>query len=102
MVGDGDFTCKALRDVRFAVRAEEDELIAFFSRHEKTMRRLNMDRGLTLLGPGASMATLLPRMRDAVQWESIDIWGVLYVASSGKKWYLGSPVDEHDDLFVPE
>lgn len=77
LMGNGHFTWKALRDVSFAVRAEEDELIAFFSPHEKRLKWLNMDPGSTLLGSRASIATLLPRMRDAVQWESISIWGVL-------------------------
>ena len=74
---DGEFTWKALRDVSFTVRAAEDELIAFFSPHGKTPSWLKMDPRLTLLGPRASMARLLPRMRDAVEWESLDVWGVL-------------------------
>lgn len=93
LVGDGEFTWKALREVSFLVNAREYELIAFFTRHKKTLRKLTIGTGLTLCGPKASVATLLPRMRDAVEWEEITMAGELFVASSKKSWYLGMPGD---------
>lgn len=88
LVGDGEFVWKALRECKFHVNAREDQLIAFLTRHKTTLRRLTMDLGLTLLGRGSSPGTLLPRMRDAVQWEEITLLGSLRIMGTEKRWLL--------------
>lgn len=97
LVGDDDFTWTALRQVNFEVSAQEEKLMAFLTRHKTTLRRLTMENGLTLVGPGGSAATLLTRMRDAVQWEGISLAGSLSIESAGAEWLLGMPRDEEDD-----
>lgn len=97
LVGDNEFTWTALRQVNFEVSTQEEKLIAFLTRHKTTLRRLTMEDGLTLVGPEGSAATLLTRMRDAVQWERISLAGSLYVESAGEEWVLGMPRDEEDD-----
>lgn len=102
LVGDGEFTWKALREVNSAINMQEEELIAFLTRHKKTLKRLIMGRGLTLIRPGASFpasaATLLSRMRDAVEWEEISVGKWLGIVRSALPRHdfidLGQAVNE--------
>ena len=100
LVGDvGEFTWKSLREVDFQVNTGMEELIDFLTRHQKTLRKLTMSDGLTLLGPDVSVATLLSHIRDAVEWEDVLMAGSLFVKGLDKWWYFGMPGDGD---YVPE
>ena len=73
VVGDGEFTWKALREVNLAVNTNEEELITFLIRHKKTLRRLTINDESRLEEPEDSAMTLVLGTRAAVQWKEISV-----------------------------